>query len=124
MAWMLPRTGSPSLHFLCASETSSMPIGFKLVMKNHPCALRIREASCCETTTVLTVTAVPGFTRTAQAPALKAHSSSLSIIENVQYNTEPIDQQTKPSMEVTMRRKHYCKVRWLELKLQQQKLWL
>lgn len=79
-----------------------MPIGFKLVMKNHPCALRIREASCCETTTVLTVTAVPGFTRTAQAPALKAHSSSLSIIENVQYNTEPIDQQTKPSMEVTM----------------------
>lgn len=102
MAWMLPRTGSPSLHFLCASETSSMPIGFKLVMKNHPCALRIREASCCETTTVLTVTAVPGFTRTAQAPALKAHSSSLSIIENVQYNTEPIDQQTKPSMEVTI----------------------
>lgn len=79
-----------------------MPIGFKLVMKNHPCALRIREASCCETTTVLTVTAVPGFTRTGQAPALKAHSSSLSIIENVQYNTEPIDQQTKPSMEVTM----------------------
>jgi len=58
-----------------------MPIGFKLVMKNHSCALRIREASCCETTTVLSVTAVPSFTRKDQAPAAKAHSSSLSIMK-------------------------------------------
>lgn len=79
-----------------------MPIGFKLVMKNHSCALRIREASCCETTTVLSVTAVPSFTRKDQAPAAKAHSSSLSIIEDVQYNTEPINQKTKPSMKVTI----------------------
>lgn len=98
---MLPRTGSPSIHFLCVSETSSMPIGLNLVTKNHSCALRIREASCCETTTVLTVTAVPSFTRKAQAPAVKAHSS-LSIIEDVQYNAEAISQQTKPSMEVTI----------------------
>lgn len=64
--------------------------------------MRIREASCCETTTVLTVTAVSSFTRKAQAPAVKVHSSSLSIFEDVQYSAEAISQQTKPSMEVTI----------------------
>ncbi|XP_059072724.1 uncharacterized protein LOC131051246 isoform X2 [Cryptomeria japonica] len=72
---------------------------FKLTITN----LRIREALCCETTTVLTVTAIPGYAGKVNTPALRAHSTSLTTFENVQVSTQPFEQRhTKSTMDATM----------------------
>eukprot|EP01018_Ginkgo_biloba_P007757 Gb_37602 [translate_table: standard] len=98
MAWMLPKAGSPTFHLLCVPESTSISVGSKLANRNHFCALRIREASCLESTTVLTVTVVPGSTGKVHVPAVKAHSTSIPTIENVSYSSHAVGQQAKATM--------------------------
>ncbi|KAH9321189.1 hypothetical protein KI387_015828, partial [Taxus chinensis] len=101
MARMLPQKGSAPFQF-CASDSSTTCLGFKHTHRNVHYPVRIREAFCCETTTVLTVTAIPGYAGKVNVPAAKAHSTSLTTIENVQFNTQPIGHHTKATMVTTM----------------------
>lgn len=103
MAWMLPQTGSPAFHLVSTSEVNSTCIGFKSTNRDHHYPLRIREALCCETATVLTVTAIPGYAGKVNMPALRAHSTSLTTFENMQVSTQPLEQHhTKSTMDATM----------------------
>lgn len=103
MAWMLPQTGAPAFRLISTSEANLTCIGLKSINRNHHYPLRIREALCYETATVLTVTAIPDYAGNVNMPALRAHSTSLTTLENVKVSTQPVDHHpTKSTMDATM----------------------